>query len=216
MRPRLLLIEDDAALRRSLVLTLADEGFEVQEARDGREGLRGVDTKPDAVLLDLGLPDIDGFELCDRLRHRTGNPILIISAHQAPDDVARGLQAGADDYLTKPFSAVELARRLRGLLQGSAASAARGRAGVEPGGGQSAVVDAGFGLTVIEARLSAELAACPGVEVDGDVLARLVWGEPPAAGSTVLVARISSLGRKLEAAGCASIETTEAGYRLSG
>jgi DNA-binding response OmpR family regulator len=216
MRPQLLLIEDDAALRRSLVLTLADEGFEVREAADGRQGLRGLEQTPDAVLLDLGLPDVDGFELCRRLRQRTANPILIISARQAPDDITRGLASGADDFLVKPFLAVELARRLRGLLGAAATHKSTGHVEPDPDPRRGSRAGDGLDLTVTEARMLAELAARPGAVVSRDALLRRVWGETPAAGAAVLVARVSSLCSKLEGAGRASIETTGAGYRLPG
>ena len=113
---RLLLIEDDAPLRRSLVLMLADEGFATVEAATGQEGLQQLDRAPDAVLLDLGLPDMDGVDLCGRLRERTASPIVVLSGRRRSDDLARALAAGADDFLSKPFPSGELARRLQALL----------------------------------------------------------------------------------------------------
>ena len=211
--PRLLHIEDDAPLRRSVLLTLADEGFEVLEAADGEQGLRQLERAPDGVLLDLGLPDIDGFELCGQIRQRTANPVLILSVQRAATDVARALAAGADDYLVKPFPSAELARRFRALLApapaGPADSSAR-----DPDGDGSDQVGGSLGLTVTEARLLSALAAQRGSTVDREALLRRVWGIPPAAGPAVLVARIHSLRGKLEAAGRASIGSTSTGYLL--
>ena len=123
---RLLLVEDDAALRQSLRLALLDEDFEVLEAGTGREGLARLDPAPDAVLLDLGLPDLDGLEVCRRVRAAVTSPIVIISARADPGDIAAARAAGADDYLTKPFRIAELADRVRALLSSSDASKAMG------------------------------------------------------------------------------------------
>jgi len=113
---RLLLVEDDAALRSSLRLTLLDEGFEVLEAGTGRDGLASLDAAPDVVLLDLGLPDVDGIEVCRQIRAASSVPIVVISARTNPEDKAAASAAGADDYLPKPFVGSELARRVRALL----------------------------------------------------------------------------------------------------
>ena len=94
---RLLLIEDDAPLRRSLRLALLDEDFEVLEAGTGRDGLTRLEETPDAVLLDLGLPDVDGIDLCRQIRAETGMPVVIINACTRREDVAAALAAGDDD-----------------------------------------------------------------------------------------------------------------------
>ena len=194
--PQLLVIEDDAALRRSLLLTLVDEGFDVADAATGREGLRRVDEQPDALLLDLGLPDVDGFVLCQQLRARTPSPILVLSVQRAPDDVARALAAGADDYLAKPFPTASVAQRVRALLV--------------PGG---APPDGAPALTRTEARLLEELVAVPGAVVAQDALLERVWGVRPAAGVAALAARVDSLRGKL-AAGGATVTAAGDGYRL--
>ena len=117
---RLLLVEDDAPLRQSLRLALLDEDFTVLEAGTAREGLDLLDPAPDAVLLDLGLPDLDGFEMCRRVRAAVRAPIVVISARAGLDDVAAARAAGANDYLTKPFGVAELADRVRALLPAQA------------------------------------------------------------------------------------------------
>ena len=113
MTPQVLLVEDDVPLRRSLVLALEDEGLAVREAGTGQEALVAVQERPDAVVLDLGLPDVDGLELCTSLRTLTPNAILVHSVRRTHDDLARTLDAGADDYLTKPFPVADLADHVR-------------------------------------------------------------------------------------------------------
>lgn len=115
---RLLLVEDDAPLRRMLCLALADEGYDVLEAADAQEAFRRLEERPDAVLLDLLLPDAHGLDVLRRIRAATSIPVVVISALSTEEDVAGGLAAGADDYLTKPFLAAELARRMQALLTG--------------------------------------------------------------------------------------------------
>lgn len=113
---RLLLVEDDAPLRRMLCLALADEGYDVLEAADAEAAFRRLEERPDAVLLDLLLPDAHGLDVLRRIRAATPIPVVVISALSAAEDVDRGLAAGADDYLTKPFLATELARRLQAVF----------------------------------------------------------------------------------------------------
>jgi two-component system response regulator MprA len=116
---RLLVIEDDdsvrAAVRRALLLS----GYEVLAAQTGQDGLLKAETEvPDAIVLDLGLPDIDGMEVCRRLR-RVGNrtPILMLTARDAVEDRVEGLEAGADDYLVKPYDVRELQARLQAIMR---------------------------------------------------------------------------------------------------
>lgn len=200
--PLLLHIEDDAPLRRSVRLTLADEGFDVLEAATGEQGLQSLAHAPQGVVLDLGLPDLDGFEVCARVRERTAGPVLVLSVQSAADDVTRALAAGADDYLSKPFPSADLAHRLRALL-----SVPGGATGAGPG-----VPPAG--LTVTEARLFLVLDARRGSPVQRDDLLLHVWGVPPVAGVAALVARVLSLQVKLAAAGGPRIGSTATGYRL--
>jgi DNA-binding response OmpR family regulator len=113
-----LLIEDDARVRRVLRMSLQDEGYDVTEAADGTQGLESLAlAEPDVVLLDLMLPDLDGFEVCRRLRQTSRVPVIMVTARTDSHDVVAGLEAGADDYVTKPLKAKELSARMRALLR---------------------------------------------------------------------------------------------------
>ncbi len=114
----ILLIEDEPQMRRFLRITLQGHGYRLVEAATGQEGLMQAATRnPDVVLLDLGLPDLDGLEVTARLREWTQTPIVVISAREQEQDKVKALDAGADDYLTKPFSAGELMARIRVALR---------------------------------------------------------------------------------------------------
>ncbi len=114
----ILLIEDEPQMRRFLRITLQSQGYRLVEAATAQEGLMQATTRnPDVVLLDLGLPDLDGLEVTKRLREWTLTPIIVISAREQEQDKVRALDAGADDYLTKPFNAGELLARIRVALR---------------------------------------------------------------------------------------------------
>jgi len=114
----ILLIEDEPQMRRFLRITLQSQGYRLVEAANAKEGLIQATTRnPDVVLLDLGLPDLDGLEVTKRLREWTQTPIIVISAREQERDKVKALDAGADDYLTKPFNAGELLARIRVALR---------------------------------------------------------------------------------------------------
>ncbi|MHB8329902.1 MAG: response regulator transcription factor, partial [Acidimicrobiales bacterium] len=118
MSGRILLVEDDERIRASTRLALEDEGYEVDEAADGEAALeRFADHAADVVLIDLMLPGMDGFECCRQLRRISAVPVIMVTARTDTNDVVAGLEAGADDYVTKPFVAKELAARIRALLR---------------------------------------------------------------------------------------------------
>lgn len=115
---RVLVVEDDPQLIRALVLNLEARRYGVDAAPDGATALRlTADRQPDVVMLDLGLPDMDGVDVIKTLRGRTRVPILVLSARQASDEKVAALDAGADDYITKPFSMDELLARLRAAVR---------------------------------------------------------------------------------------------------
>lgn len=116
--PRVLVIDDERAIRRFLRASLTAHGYTIFEAASGQEGMDAVVANhPDLIILDLGLPDIDGFEVTQRLREWTQTPIIILSVQEQESDKVAALDAGADDYLTKPFSVGELMARLRVALR---------------------------------------------------------------------------------------------------
>jgi two-component system response regulator MprA len=116
--PELLVVDDDPKITAMLRRALQAEGYEVRTANDGREGLaRAKERQPDLVVLDLLMPEIDGLEVCRRLRDEGNVPILILTAKDETGDRVRGLDSGADDYLIKPFALDELLARIRALLR---------------------------------------------------------------------------------------------------
>jgi two-component system KDP operon response regulator KdpE len=114
---RILLIDDEPAIVRAVRANLANRGFRVDVAESGREALERVELHPDLILLDLGLPDLDGLDLICALRGRGRAPIIVLSARGAERDKVRALDLGADDYLTKPFGVEELLARIRVALR---------------------------------------------------------------------------------------------------
>ena len=114
--PRLLLVDDDRALASVLALALAEEGFEVSTASNGLEGLRRFESlKPDFVILDVLMPEMDGLEVCRRIRRQSNVPIVLLTSRAEEVDRVTGLETGADDYVTKPFSTRELCARIRAI-----------------------------------------------------------------------------------------------------
>jgi two-component system KDP operon response regulator KdpE len=120
---RILVIDDEKEIRKLLNVALSGHGFEVREAVDGREGLRRAATDaPDVVILDLGLPDMEGLEVVKSIREWSRVPIIILSVREYEDQKISTLDAGANDYVTKPFKMGELMARIRAAIRGSAAA----------------------------------------------------------------------------------------------
>jgi len=116
--PRILIVDDEKAIRRFLKTTLISEGFTISEAANGKDALNEMLVfHPDVIVLDLGLPDIDGVEVTRFIRQKNQIPIIILSVREQESDKISALDAGADDYLTKPFSSGELLARLRAMLR---------------------------------------------------------------------------------------------------
>lgn len=206
-QPTILIVEDDASIRRFVRQVLESEGCAVHEADTVKRGLIEAGTRqPDAVVLDLGLPDEDGMALIRELRGWTEVPVLVLSARGAEADKVAALDAGADDYLTKPFGVSELLARLRVLLRrharggaGNAAEIAFGDVRVDFA---KRVVERGgrhVHLTAMEYRLLAALLAHRGKVMTHRELLRAVWG--PAHVESVHYLRIymGHLRQKLEA-----------------
>ena len=116
--PRLLIVDDEPAIQRFLKTALSSEGFSLHQAENGHSALAAaVTVKPDVILLDLGLPDMDGVEVIKRVRQWSQVPIIVLSVRDREDDKVKALDAGADDYLTKPFGVGELLARIRVALR---------------------------------------------------------------------------------------------------
>jgi two-component system, OmpR family, response regulator MtrA len=208
MRPNVLLVEDDPRIRDALGLALGDEGFDVVPAGSGEQALaRLPDTDVDVVLLDLMLPGMDGLTVCRTLRGLGDLPIIIITARSETADVIEGLEAGADDYVTKPLVAAELAARIRALRRrsrpGSRADAPPSRitlGEVEIWPEEGVVRRAGteVHLTRTEFRLLVELASARGRIVSREDLLQRVWGYDYYGDTRLLDVHIRRLRRKIE------------------
>jgi DNA-binding response OmpR family regulator len=202
--PRLLLVEDEERLARSLCVGLRDEGYAVDHARDGDEALwLAAPGRHDALILDLRLPGIGGLEVCRRLRARgDAVPVLVLTACDATPEVVAGLDAGADDYVTKPFSFDELLARLRALLRrGSPGASARLCCGdLEMDLQARRVWRAGreVELTNLEFRLLERLLRNAGRVQSKLCLAAALWDDELGPKSNVLEVLVSSLRRKLD------------------
>ena len=183
MTTRILTVEDDERIRTALRLALEDEGWEVDEVASGEEALTAFSRVPaDVVLVDIMLPGIDGFDICRAIRKSSDVPIVMITARSDTHDVVAGLEAGADDYLTKPFAPKELSARIRALLRRTRASDAGGDRlvfndlEILPDEGIVRVSGIEAHLTKTEFRLLVELASNPGRIFSREVLLERVWG----------------------------------------
>jgi DNA-binding response OmpR family regulator len=182
----LLFIEDDDHIRLALRLVLEDEGYRVREAADGRSGLAAFHAEePDLVLLDLRLPDISGFDVCRALRAMSIVPIIMVTAQTDTQDMVTGLEAGADDYVTKPVVPKELAARIRAhLRRAQLVSSTDSTAPSEIFGDIDVRRDQGLvfkggkevSLTKTEFNLLCEFADHPNIVLSRDQLLERVWG----------------------------------------
>ena len=205
MKGNVLVVEDEQAIADLVRAYLVRDGYEVTWVRTGEAGLEELGRRPvRLVVLDIGLPGIDGFEVCRRLRSRTSVPILILSAREDEIDRVAGLEAGADDYVVKPFSPREVAARVNAILRRSSghtvAEGTLSRGDVELDGDARTVTVAGRGvdLTSREFDLLAALLAHPNVVLSRDRLLQLAWGGEFAAGTRTVDVHIAQLRRKLD------------------
>jgi DNA-binding response OmpR family regulator len=180
MKARVLLVEDDAAVRDSLALGLRLEGFEVLQAEHGNQGLSLLEQLPDVVLLDVILPGMDGFGVLEQIRRRSNVPIIMLTALDETGAKVRGLKAGADDYVVKPYSLSEILARIQALLRRSKSEIQR-----------SSFADVVLDFVTLEVRRSGRLLEVtpkgfkllqvlfehPQRVMAREVLMRAVWGE---------------------------------------
>jgi DNA-binding response OmpR family regulator len=204
---RVLVIEDDADISLGVRTVLGRSGFEVSSASDGREGLRAFHSdRPDIVVLDVGLPQMDGWTVLDRIREMSEVPVLMLTAHGQESDKVRGLRAGADDYLTKPFGNAEFVARVQALLRRAAAGDQPGTEAYDDGSirvdfaaHKVSVDGAPVELTATEFRLLATLLRHRGQVLSPGKLLDLVWSDPFGIGPDRVKYSVMRLRRKLGA-----------------
>lgn len=218
MDGRILLVEDDASIREIVALGLRAIGFDVVTAADGPSGLeRWQAADPDLVLLDVMLPGLDGLAVCREIRRTSTVPIVMLTARGDTVDVVRGLEAGADDYVRKPFEMPELVARVRAAVRrGASGSPSSEAGGAGPAAGRGGRLtlgplaidldgrsvrrgDAEIALTRTELDLLAELAARPGQVLSRELLLDRVWGYDYLGDSRLVDVAVGRLRAKVEA-----------------
>src|SRR5256714_12833157 len=205
-RPRVLVVEDDTEIAGALRRSLRLEGYEVKLAVDGVAALEESSVfEPDAVVLDLGLPRLDGVEVARRLRGNGDVPILMLTARDSLEDRVTGLDSGADDYLVKPFEREELLARLRALMRRrpprGSASLVVGDLRLNPDSREVTRAERELELTAREFELLEHLMRNERIVVSRQALLDEVWGYHPFAETNTVDVFISNLRRKLEAGG---------------
>jgi two-component system response regulator MprA len=214
---RVLVVDDDRSLRRAVARALELEGYEVEVAEDGVQALTFFDdemTPPDAVVLDILMPNLDGLTTCRAIRAKSRVPILMLTARQSVDERVEGLEAGADDYLSKPFAVVELIARVRALLRRASFDEEllryadleldRSERRARRGGHQ-------LELTRIEFSLLELLMSHPRKVLSRATIFEQVWGYDLAYASNSLEVYVGYLRRKTEAEGGARLIHTVRG-----
>jgi len=205
MTTKILVVEDDERIRTAVRLALEKEGWEVLEAASGEEALEIFQNqKCDIVLIDIMLPGIDGFEVCRSIRKMSDLPIVMVTARDDTHDVVAGLEAGADDYLTKPFAPKELSARIRALLRRvriptpNLSTLEFGDLRILPDQGQIIVNGKTIHLTRTEFQLLVELASIPGRVFSREELLERVWGKDYFGDGRLVDVHVRRLRKKIE------------------
>ncbi len=219
-----LIVEDDDRLMDALRAFLRKAGYDTVSAADGAQALEALSSDTEVVLLDLGLPDVDGIELCRRIRERSGVPIIIATARSHVQERIRGLRAGADDFLVKPYNVLELVARIEAVTRRSRALVAEPTAEqvidvadlrIDLSGRQLLVGGDSIELTRTEFDIVAVLARYPGVVVPRERIIREVWQTDWHGFSRSLEVHVGSIRRKTGRGEL--IETVRGvGYRFAG
>ena len=202
---RVLVIEDEADLRRLLRIVLERAGHEVVDAPNGRAGLRSFhESRPDVVVLDIGLPDLDGWQVLERIRDLSDVPVMLLTARSLEAEKVRGLQAGADDYVTKPFGRQELPARIQALLRRRSTSGTEPAALLDDGtirvdvtAREVRVDDAPVHVTPTEFRLLVALMRHAGQVLSPEQLLDQAWDDPTGVGADRVKFTVLRLRRKL-------------------
>lgn len=206
MTVRVLFIEDDDVIRMALRMNLEDDGCDVVEAATGEQGLERFEERTfDVVLVDLRLPGMHGLEVCRRLRRRSAVPIIVVTAQSDTHDVVAGLEAGADDYVTKPVAPKELSARIRAILRrteprlhASRQPQVFGDLEIDAAAGEVRRAGAVVNLTKTEFQLLCELAERSGQVVTKETLLDRVWGYDYLGDSRLVDTQVYRLRLKIE------------------
>lgn len=212
----LLVVDDDAEIREILRMALGQAGFAVTEAADGAAGLaRARADRPDLILLDIGLPEMDGFAVCREVRKSSEVPVLFLTARDDEIDRVVGLELGADDYVTKPFSPRELVARVRAILKRTSPAPAsadrvlrRGVLELDPDRHLCRVSGVAVSLTAREMEFLARLMARPDHVTSRPALVDAVYGTNIHVSDRTLDSHLRNLRAKLHGAGCADVIET--------
>ena len=201
---KVLIVEDDLALADVVAFTLRREGFEIVDAHDGQAGLEQWQAhNPDVVILDLNLPVLDGLAVCQRIRAQANTPIIILSVRGEDDDVVKGLQMGADDYIAKPFSPRQLVARIQAVMRRSGMASTAGPlvvAGMTLDLNRHELHLPGqepTPLTALECRLLEALMLNNGHVLPSNTLITTIWG-PAGADRAMLKQLVYRLRKKIE------------------
>ncbi|QOR69728.1 response regulator transcription factor [Ruania alkalisoli] len=203
MNARVLVVDDDAALAEMIGIVLQSEGFETEFCSNGSKALEAFHSvQPDLVLLDLMLPGMDGIEICRRIRIESGVPIIMLTAKGETTDVVEGLEAGADDYITKPAKPTELVARVRARLRNRETDGAErlliGDLVVDVPGHRVSRGEEIIGLTPLEFDLLVALARKPWQVFSREVLLEQVWGYRHQADTRLVNVHVQRLRAKVE------------------
>src|SRR5918997_46815 len=206
--PRILLVDDEQSVQKLLSFPLKREGYDVVPAQDGQEALdRLAESTFDLVVLDLMLPKVDGFDVCRRLRARSGVPIIMLTAKAEEFDKVLGLELGADDYITKPFSMREFRSRVKAVLRRAELvrndddgdePLVQGDLTIDFGKRQVEVRDEPVRLTYVEFEILSTLARAPGRVFSRTMLLERLWGDSQYRDPRTIDVHIRHLREKLE------------------
>jgi DNA-binding response OmpR family regulator len=205
---QVLVVDDDRVLAEILAFTLQRIGLDVIQAYDGRTALeRWSETEPDLVILDVNLPDVSGFEICRQIRAEANTPIILLTARDKEDDIVHGLEIGADDYITKPYSPRQLVARVQAALRRSGARLERGGTPTTRKVGDVTLIldrrevsiagDRPVSLTPLEAQLLETLMLNAGRVLTSATLIDQIWG-PQGGNRSMLRQLVHRLRRKIE------------------
>ncbi len=203
MASRILVVDDDTALAEMLGIVLRSEGFEPHFAADGSQALEAFRSlRPDLVLLDLMLPGVDGIQVCTSIRQESGVPIIMLTAKSDTEDVVRGLESGADDYVVKPFDPKELVARVRTRLRPTPAAATDtlrvGDVTIDVAGHEVRRGETKINLTPLEFELLLALAMRPQQVFTREMLLEQVWGYHYKADTRLVNVHVQRLRAKVE------------------